>query len=128
MDKRAKIKMEVALKGEPIDIWAERKEAFQAFHGGFIREIVFGFNDGVIATFATAFMVGAAIPITPYLFLPLAQSLTASIALSLVCLFLMDTVKSIITHRSWVKSGLEMLTIGAVAAGSAYIIGMTISI
>jgi len=256
LEKRAKRKIDAAEKGEPIDIRAERKEALRAFHseshipgGGFIREIVFGFNDGVIATFAIvsgmmgamlsnfvivlaglaeviggavsmglgayistksqvefykseiererneieamperekeelreayrlkgfrgelldkiveevssnkqlwlkvmledelglmlnrfdnplkvglvmtlAFITGAVIPITPYLFLPQTHSLTASILLSLISLFFMGAGKSIITHRSWVKSGMEMLIIGALAASSAYIVGALIS-
>lgn len=43
-------------------------------------------------------------------------------------LFFMGAGKLIITYRNWIKSRLEMLTISAIAAGSAYIIGTLISI
>lgn len=76
---------------------------------------------------ALTFIAGATVPITPYLFLPKTQSLIASILLSLISIFFMGAGKSVITHRNWVKSGLEMLIIGALAAGSAYIIGTIIS-
>jgi VIT1/CCC1 family predicted Fe2+/Mn2+ transporter len=76
---------------------------------------------------ALSFLFGAVIPISPFLFLPRAWSLFGSVSLSLVSIFLMGAVKSIITYRSWIKSGLEMFLIGVLAASSAYFIGTFIS-
>jgi len=76
---------------------------------------------------AISFLVGATVPITPYLFLQGTLSLFGSILLSLGSIFLMGVAKSVITFRSWIKSGLEMLVIGGLAAGSAYLIGTVVS-
>ena len=46
-----------------------------------------------------------------------------AVALTLSTLFAVGASRAIVTHLGWVRSGLEMLFIGALAAAVAYSIG-----
>lgn len=91
----------------------ERKEPYAGRHG--------------MATFL-AFLVVGVVPLAAYLYpgdpggrLPVATALT------LVALFGVGSLRTLVTHRGWIRSGLEMLVVGASAAVVAYGVGAFIA-
>ena len=48
----------------------------------------------------------------------------ASTVITGVFLFLLGVIKSRFTYISWVKSGIETLLVGAIAAAASYLVGM----
>ena len=76
--------------------------------------------------FAT-FIILALIPLFPYLVFSVKQALVFSAIFSLIALFLVGAAKTRITKKSWFVAGLEMLILGAFAAGITYYIGNLIS-
>jgi vacuolar iron transporter family protein len=76
------------------------------------------------AVIGLSFMIGAFVPLAPYyLFSGRYLSISVSGVLSLVFLFAAGEWKGRIVKRKPLRSGLEMLLIGAVAAGILYVIG-----
>ncbi len=80
-----------------------------------------------VATFG-AFLVAGSVPLLAYLlglFVPITPdaSFAASVILSGVALFALGAAKVLITERNWFRSGLEMLIVGGIAAGVAYLVG-----
>ena len=63
------------------------------------------------------YLLGLVIPIEPAISFPLA------IALSALALFGLGAAKVFVTERSWFRSGLEMLLVGGLTAGVAYLVG-----
>jgi VIT1/CCC1 family predicted Fe2+/Mn2+ transporter len=47
--------------------------------------------------------------------------------LTFLTLFVVGASRSIVTRRSWMRSGLEMLAVGALAAVVAYVIGASVA-
>jgi VIT1/CCC1 family predicted Fe2+/Mn2+ transporter len=80
------------------------------------------------AVMFVAFVVGALIPVVPYVVInEVPAALQVAAALSLVGLFAMGSAKTVITKRSWLKSGIEMVVVGSVAAVVTYFVGTLIS-
>ncbi len=75
-----------------------------------------------------AFIIGSMIPVSSYFFLAPSLAVLPSITISLAGLFLIGAAKSRITGRSWLKSGIEILVVGAIAAAVGYYIGVISSI
>jgi VIT1/CCC1 family predicted Fe2+/Mn2+ transporter len=75
-----------------------------------------------------AFAVGAAVPVLPYLIGGGTAVLAASLALSLVALFLVGAGVSLLTGRGVIFSGLRQLAIGLGAALVTYTIGTIIGV
>ena len=73
------------------------------------------------------FIVLALIPLLPYLFLPITNAIIASIILTTLTLFLIGAIKSKLTKRNWFYSGLEMMSLGLLAAVVTYYTGNIIS-
>ena len=73
-----------------------------------------------------AFIVAALIPIFPYFFLDRGPAIGASIAAALVGLFALGIGKGRMVQKSPLLQGLEILTIGAAAAGIGYLLGVVI--
>jgi VIT1/CCC1 family predicted Fe2+/Mn2+ transporter len=69
------------------------------------------------------FAVGAAVPIIPFVFTGGTGALIAAGVLSLLGLFAVGATKTLVTRRSPVRSGLEMVAVGAVAAVIANLVG-----
>jgi vacuolar iron transporter family protein len=69
-----------------------------------------------------AFGLGAAVPILPYLLLGVDATPVAVLATAAV-LFGIGVVKSRWTQRSWLRSGAEILLLGAVAGVAGYFFG-----
>ncbi|MCM8794941.1 MAG: VIT1/CCC1 transporter family protein [Candidatus Omnitrophica bacterium] len=76
---------------------------------------------GVIT--AASYAAGAFLPIIPYAFLPAPSAFPWSIALSVGILFGLGAGKTKLTRTSPLKSGLELMTIGLLAALVGYLIG-----
>jgi predicted membrane protein (TIGR00267 family) len=75
-----------------------------------------------------SFGLAALVPILPFAF-PVSSwdALIASIISTMVTLFGVGAMKTIFSRRSWVRSGLEMMVIGASAAAITYMIGTLFS-
>ncbi|MDQ2964960.1 MAG: VIT1/CCC1 transporter family protein [Chloroflexota bacterium] len=70
-----------------------------------------------------AFGLGSAVPVLPFIILPVAVALpVAAIATGMV-LFGIGVVKSRWLHRSAISSGLEILALAAVAGVAGYLFG-----
>ncbi|MFH0977926.1 MAG: VIT1/CCC1 transporter family protein [Candidatus Woesearchaeota archaeon] len=71
-----------------------------------------------------AFILGAMIPIAPYLFIRSASTgFMLSITFSIIFMFTVGAAKTVITKKSWLRSGAEMILVGAVSATAAFFIG-----
>jgi len=70
-----------------------------------------------------AFGLGAAVPIVPFLLLPVGTALTVAIVLAGVVLFGIGVVKSRWTRRSPLASGAEVLVLAALAGIVGYLFG-----
>jgi len=78
-----------------------------------------------IATFL-AFVVAGAIPLVPYV-LPVTHTAFLSAALTLLALFAVGSLRSLVTIDRWWTAGLEMLGLGAVVAVAAYASGAAVA-
>jgi predicted membrane protein (TIGR00267 family) len=75
-----------------------------------------------------SFGLAAVVPLLPFV-LPIGiwEALIASVAGTVATLFGVGAMKTIFSRRNWVRSGLEMMAIGASAAAITYIIGTLFS-
>lgn len=72
---------------------------------------------------AVSFGLGAAVPIIPYLLFSVQVGVYGSVLLTAAALFAIGAVKSRWTRRGWLRSGLEILGLGAFAGIAGYFIG-----
>jgi VIT1/CCC1 family predicted Fe2+/Mn2+ transporter len=70
-----------------------------------------------------AFGLGAAVPITPFLFLPIGVALPMALILTGAVLFGIGVIKTRWTQRSPIESGVEVLALAAVAGIAGYLFG-----
>ena len=77
------------------------------------------------ATAATA--TGGIIPVVPFLFLTGTPAIVLSLGISTAAHFLVGVLKTIVTGRSWWRSGLEMTLVGLLTASIAYGVGVLLS-
>ncbi|HVC26939.1 MAG TPA: VIT1/CCC1 transporter family protein [Nitrososphaerales archaeon] len=76
------------------------------------------------AVIGLSFLVGSFVPLAPYyVFTVKSSAVAASVAVSLIFLFAAGEWKGRIVKRKPLRSGLETLLIGAVAAGILFVIG-----
>lgn len=70
------------------------------------------------------FVVAGSVPLVAYV-TPIAADdrYLAALVLTMVTLFVVGAARSLSTHAPWIRSGMEMLLIGAAAAAVAYSIG-----
>jgi len=83
-----------------------------------------------IATFIS-FAIAGLLPLLPFVLgfaFPLLapSSFTMSIQATALSLFIIGSLRTRITKQSWLRSGLEMLAVGAIAASVAYFSGFLI--
>ncbi|MEN8253330.1 MAG: VIT1/CCC1 transporter family protein [Patescibacteria group bacterium] len=78
-----------------------------------------------------AFVIAGTFPLIPYLLqmvnicsLCFADQFKLSIIFTALILFAVGSLRTLLTKGSWIKNGLEMLGIGAIAAVVAYGLGM----
>ena len=85
-------------------------------------------KDGVLC--GVSFGLAALVPILPFAFntLTCIESLIISIVGTVVTLFGVGAMKTIFSRKNWIRSGLEMMIIGASAAAITYMIGMLFSV
>ena len=74
-------------------------------------------------TMGGAFIMGAMVPIIPYFFLRGTVAITTAVAAALAGLFALGIGKGRIVQKSPILQGLEILTIGAAAAGIGFLLG-----
>jgi len=79
-------------------------------------------------TMGVAFFIGAMLSVLPYMFLGVTWAIPASIALSLVLLFVLGVVKARVTRTNEWVSGLEVVAVGLSAALIGYALGRWIPI
>jgi VIT1/CCC1 family predicted Fe2+/Mn2+ transporter len=82
--------------------------------GGFIMLISYG--------------LAGMVPLLPIMFVQGSMALPASMAAALVGLFLLGLVKGTITDKSPLRSGIEVLVVGGIAATIGIIVGVTLKI
>jgi predicted membrane protein (TIGR00267 family) len=70
-----------------------------------------------------AFGLGAAVPVLPYVLFPIEVAIWASVVATGAVLFGIGVVKSRWTRRSWLRSGTEILVLGAVAGIAGFLFG-----
>lgn len=68
--------------------------------------------------------IGSLIPLIPFFFLSVKSSILLSLLLSALALFITGKIKARLTIGNELKSGLEMLIIGMLAALSGYLVGV----
>lgn len=68
-------------------------------------------------------IVGSLIPLVPFAFLSVGDSIVPSLIISTIVLFAVGVYKARVTVGSWLKSGLEMAVVGMVAALVGYFVG-----
>jgi predicted membrane protein (TIGR00267 family) len=74
-------------------------------------------------TMGASFILGAAIPILPYFLISSNIVIPISIGITILTLFGVGVVKSKVTRRSPLRSGLEIVLIGTLSALLGYLIG-----
>jgi predicted membrane protein (TIGR00267 family) len=70
-----------------------------------------------------AYIVGGAVPVIPFLLMPVDTALWVAIAATVVSLFAVGYVKAGATGLDRWKSGLEMVVVASIAALIGYAIG-----
>jgi VIT1/CCC1 family predicted Fe2+/Mn2+ transporter len=75
-----------------------------------------------------AFVIGAFVPMLPYIFTAGSTALTLSAVLSCLALFGVGALLSIFTARGPIFTGMRMLGIGLLAAGITYMVGRLLEV
>jgi vacuolar iron transporter family protein len=75
-----------------------------------------------------SFVVGAVIPVIPYLLTSGSLAFILSVGLSALGLLVVGSLLSTLTGKNWLFSGLRMLLIGGAAAGVTYGIGYLLGV
>ena len=70
-----------------------------------------------------AFGLGAAVPVIPFILLPIAAALPVALVLTGAVLFAIGVIKTRWTRRSPLASGLEVLALAAIAGIAGYLFG-----
>lgn len=74
-----------------------------------------------------AFTFAGAVPILPFLFLAPTPGLIAAVVLSAIALFIAGVLRTLVTLRDWLRSGVEMMLIGMGSAAATYAVGLLIA-
>lgn len=75
-----------------------------------------------------SYTIGGLIPVLPIIFLPHYQGIFGSIITAFIGLFILGFIKGKIVHINKIRSALEMLTIGGVAAIIGIVVGLILKI
>jgi len=75
-----------------------------------------------------SFAVVSLIPILPFAFMKVNPAVITAAIASIACLFIVGASKAIFSRKSWARSGVEMMAIGAIASVVTYAIGLVIPI
>lgn len=74
------------------------------------------------------YILAGIIPLFPYLVLPYMQAIPVSIIAALVGLFVLGIYKGKVSHKSPIRSALEVLVIGGIAAGIGLVVGIVFKV
>jgi len=75
-----------------------------------------------------SFAIVSVIPILPFAFMEVTPAVITAVIASIATLFGVGASKAIFTRKSWLRSGLEMMGIGALASAATYAIGLAIPV
>jgi VIT1/CCC1 family predicted Fe2+/Mn2+ transporter len=75
-----------------------------------------------------SFAVVSLIPILPFAFMEVNPAVITAAIASIACLFIVGASKAIFSRKSWIRSGIEMMMIGALASVVTYAIGLVIPV
>jgi len=75
-----------------------------------------------------SFAVVSLIPILPFAFMEVTSAVITAVIASIATLFGVGASKAVFTRKSWLRSGLEMMAIGMLAAAATYAIGLAIPV
>ena len=79
-------------------------------------------------TIGLSYIVGGFIPLMPYILIPdLSTALIVSVVVTLIALFLFGYIKGRFTGTRPLRSGLQTMLVGGVAAGVAFLLARLIS-
>jgi len=78
---------------------------------------------GHAAAIFLAFVVAGAVPLLPFAFVPAEHVFPASCLATGLTLFVVGSLRTLVTRARWFVSGVEMLLVGSAAAAVAYGIG-----
>ena len=70
-----------------------------------------------------AFVVAGFVPLLPYLIPNIQNAFILSTIAGAITLFIVGALRSVVTAVTWLRGGVEMLLIGSLTAGVAYIVG-----
>ncbi|MBI3405820.1 MAG: VIT1/CCC1 transporter family protein [Acidobacteria bacterium] len=70
-----------------------------------------------------AFVFAGSVPLLPFWLLAGGNTFPASCLATALTLFFVGSLRTLVTRSRWFASGLEMLTVGSVAAAAAYAVG-----
>ena len=74
-----------------------------------------------------SFVFCGALPLIPYIFgVSSSFQFPISIVATAISLFLVGSLRNIVTSTGWLRSGIEMLLVGGLAASAAYGIGLAL--
>jgi len=73
-------------------------------------------------------IIGSLVPLVPFVVLPVASPMGASVAVAAVALFLVGVYKGHVTTGRRVRSGLELSIIGMAAAVVGYVVGVLLGV
>ncbi len=80
------------------------------------------------ATIAASYIVGGLIPLCPYMFFPdLTVALRASIAITLLALAVFGAIKGRVTGIGMLRSSIQTVAIGGLAAAAAFALARLLS-
>jgi predicted membrane protein (TIGR00267 family) len=77
-------------------------------------------------TMSVSFMLGAIIPLLPYIFIGTTPAIGASIAVTVATLFVVGLVKARVTGKHPLRAGLEVMVIGTASGLLGYLIGIVL--
>jgi VIT1/CCC1 family predicted Fe2+/Mn2+ transporter len=73
-----------------------------------------------------SFLMASIVPILPFAILAVTAGAITAMLASMAALFLVGASKAVFTRTSWLRNGLENLTIGVLAAAATFIVGILI--
>ncbi len=77
---------------------------------------------------AGAYVMGGVTPLLPYVLMEnVLMALNVAVAVSLVALFIIGVGKTVLTKQPWLRSGMEVMLLGSLAAGIGFVIGKIVA-
>lgn len=72
---------------------------------------------------ALAFIAAGTVPLVPYVAVPVDARFPVAVLATLITLFVVGALRSMVTNLRWWRAGLEMLGVGALASAVSYAVG-----